>query len=355
MYPTCTATRARRSFCLRRESSAHGSKAAGGSHACRAGWCLPGWLAGGRVQREQGCDPVADALAGRHGHRAGTDHVRGHGRQHRRCRHLEPHRRRARSPATTGQWVVYRPPATPAVGATATLTATSGASPPAPSCSSRRRCWPARRSPASPAPSTSATTPGRSRTSAAPQADDCFAVQGYLHARDRLFQMDFLRRVATGTLADAGRPARPVAGRPAPHALHHPGRRAARRGAGAQHGGERPGHRGERQRLRQRRQRPAGRAARRRHRAARRRVRPAAVPDHRQRHPRLDAGRRGSPSCGCSSTALLDARGGDRLRPVRRGLRRRSRSSASTRGRQQPSSEQTFTLQPTNVARPRWR
>src|SRR5512137_1814368 len=29
--------------------------------------------------------------------------------------------------ASTGQWVVYRPPATPAVGATATLTATSGA------------------------------------------------------------------------------------------------------------------------------------------------------------------------------------------------------------------------------------
>jgi penicillin amidase len=33
-------------------------------------------------------------------------------------------------------------------------------------------------------------------------ATDCFAVQGWLHARDRLFQMDFLRHVATGTLAE---------------------------------------------------------------------------------------------------------------------------------------------------------
>jgi len=31
---------------------------------------------------------------------------------------------------------------------------------------------------------------------------DCFAVQGYLHARDRLFQADFLRRVARGHLAE---------------------------------------------------------------------------------------------------------------------------------------------------------
>jgi penicillin amidase len=33
-------------------------------------------------------------------------------------------------------------------------------------------------------------------------ANDCYAVQGWLHASDRLFQMDFLRRVATGKLAE---------------------------------------------------------------------------------------------------------------------------------------------------------
>src|SRR6056297_2468175 len=37
---------------------------------------------------------------------------------------------------------------------------------------------------------------------------DVTFVQGYLHARDRFFQMDFLRRVASGTLAElVGTPA----------------------------------------------------------------------------------------------------------------------------------------------------
>ena len=103
--------------------------------------------------------------------------------------------------ATSGEWVVYRPPATPAVGATAKLTATSGGltaeanlqlSPPA--LAGAR------------IPALTADVDVRYDRWEIPhircaQAADCFAAQGYLHARDRLFQMDFLRRVATGTLA----------------------------------------------------------------------------------------------------------------------------------------------------------
>jgi penicillin G amidase len=103
---------------------------------------------------------------------------------------------------TTGRWVVYRPPATPAVGATATLTATSGAS----SASAQLQI--------SPPVMAGVRIPGltgavevRYDAKEVPhircaQANDCFAVQGYLQARDRLFQMDFLRRVATGRLAE---------------------------------------------------------------------------------------------------------------------------------------------------------
>ncbi len=104
--------------------------------------------------------------------------------------------------ASTGEWVVYRPPATPAVGATAKLTATSGGltaeadlqlSPPA----------------ITGAQIPGLTAPVEVRYDAwevphirCAQAADCFAVQGYLHARDRLFQIDLLRRAATGRMAE---------------------------------------------------------------------------------------------------------------------------------------------------------
>jgi penicillin amidase len=104
--------------------------------------------------------------------------------------------------ATSGEWVTYRPPAAPAVGATATLTAASGGlsavahlqlSPPV--LAGTR------------IPGLTAAVEVRYDAKEVPhircaQAADCFAVQGYLHARDRLFQIDFLRRVATGTLAE---------------------------------------------------------------------------------------------------------------------------------------------------------
>ena len=104
--------------------------------------------------------------------------------------------------AVSGPSVTYQPPAAPGLGQTATLTASAGGSTVAVQLV------------LVPTALTQATIPGLS----APvevlydawdvphvrcaEANDCFAVQGYLHARDRLFQMDFLRRVATGRLAE---------------------------------------------------------------------------------------------------------------------------------------------------------
>ncbi len=103
---------------------------------------------------------------------------------------------------TTGPQVVYRPPAAPGIGSSATLTATAGAA----SASATLSIGPA------------VLTPARIPGLTAPvqvlydawdvphvrcaQAADCFAVQGWLHARDRLFEMDFVRRVAQGRLAE---------------------------------------------------------------------------------------------------------------------------------------------------------
>lgn len=104
--------------------------------------------------------------------------------------------------AATGEWVVYRPPATPAVGATATLTANSGSF----SATAQLQL--------SPPALTAAQIPGLTDAVevrydqweiphiTCAKAVDCFAVQGYLHARDRLFQIDLLRRAATGRMAE---------------------------------------------------------------------------------------------------------------------------------------------------------
>jgi penicillin G amidase len=103
--------------------------------------------------------------------------------------------------ATSGERVVYRPPAAMAAGAMVKLTAASGGltavanlqlSPPALA--------------AGKIPGLTANVEVRYDEWEIPhikcaQKNDCFTVQGYLHAQDRLFQMDFFRRVATGTLA----------------------------------------------------------------------------------------------------------------------------------------------------------
>jgi penicillin amidase len=101
-----------------------------------------------------------------------------------------------------GRFVTYRPPAVPGVGQTATLTATSGQL----SQVIHLTLGPAALTPkALPALSAAATVIYDAWQ--VPHVHcavdlDCFVVQGYLHARDRLFQMDFLRRVARGQLAE---------------------------------------------------------------------------------------------------------------------------------------------------------
>ncbi len=108
---------------------------------------------------------------------------------------------------TSGHSVVYLPPVPPgaAVGQTATVTASVGGA------SASVQIQIAMPAPANVAnvalPGLGAAVDVRYDARDVPhvscaQAADCFAVQGYLHARDRLFQMDFLRRVATGHLAE---------------------------------------------------------------------------------------------------------------------------------------------------------
>jgi penicillin amidase len=101
---------------------------------------------------------------------------------------------------TTGEFVVYRPPpdsTTPNL--TATLIVTSGGA----TASATLHVSP----PVTALPGLGADVDVRYDRWEIPhvtcaQAADCFRAQGYLHARDRLFQMDFLRRVATGRLAE---------------------------------------------------------------------------------------------------------------------------------------------------------
>jgi hypothetical protein len=100
---------------------------------------------------------------------------------------------------TTGEWVVYRPPPDSTQNLTVTLTAASGSA----SASATLHVSP----PVTRLPGLGANVDVRYDRWEVPhvtcaQAADCFRAQGYLHARDRLFQMDFLRRVATGRLAE---------------------------------------------------------------------------------------------------------------------------------------------------------
>ncbi len=104
--------------------------------------------------------------------------------------------------ATSGEWVTYRPPATPTTGETATLTVQTGTF----SATAQLQLSPPALT-AAQIPGLTAPVDVRYDAWEVPhvkcaQAADCFAVQGYLHARDRLFQMDLLRRAATGRMAE---------------------------------------------------------------------------------------------------------------------------------------------------------
>jgi penicillin amidase len=102
---------------------------------------------------------------------------------------------------TVGIQIVYSPPAMPGAGATATVTATvdtasasiqltSTLPPLAPSVVPGLSAAVQVQYDAQDIPHLTCATP-----------NDCFAAQGYLQARDRLFQMDFFRRVARGQLS----------------------------------------------------------------------------------------------------------------------------------------------------------
>jgi penicillin amidase len=102
----------------------------------------------------------------------------------------------------TGGRTTYRPPTSPVPGETATLTVTSGAF----TASATLQLAPPALGGAK-IPGLTAAVEVRYDAWQIPhircaQAADCFAVQGYLHARDRLFQMDLLRRAATGRSAE---------------------------------------------------------------------------------------------------------------------------------------------------------
>jgi penicillin amidase len=104
----------------------------------------------------------------------------------------------------TGVAVIYRPPAVVTSSDTATVTASAGGA----STTVKLTLAPGG------VALSSSTIAGLTQTVTVltdPQGiphiqcaalNDCFAVQGWMHARDRLFQMDFLRHVARGTLAE---------------------------------------------------------------------------------------------------------------------------------------------------------
>jgi len=103
---------------------------------------------------------------------------------------------------TTGRSILYTPPATLGTATTVTLTATvSGAS-----GSATITLAPASGVPVTIPGLTAAVTvtyDERDIPNITCQAQvDCFAVQGYLHAHDRLFEMDILRRTAEGKLSE---------------------------------------------------------------------------------------------------------------------------------------------------------
>jgi len=103
---------------------------------------------------------------------------------------------------SAGATVTYLPPANPGLGQSATLTATHRGS----TVTVHLTIGPAAL-PAASIPGLSAAVDVLYDAWDVPhvtcaQTADCLAAQGYLHARDRLFQMDFLRRVAVGRLAE---------------------------------------------------------------------------------------------------------------------------------------------------------
>ena len=104
--------------------------------------------------------------------------------------------------ATTGNSVVYTPPAAPGLGKTATLTASAGGATATVQLTIGLPALTQAAIPGLTAPVTVLYDAWNIPHVTCAQATDCYAVQGYLHARDRLFQMDFLRRLAVGRLAE---------------------------------------------------------------------------------------------------------------------------------------------------------
>lgn len=103
---------------------------------------------------------------------------------------------------TAGRSVVYRPPASGAAGQGATVTATvAGASASVQIQIGTPSLAPVRISTLGAAVQVLYDDRDVPHIQCAAAAD-CFRVQGYLQARDRLFSMDFYRRVARGTLAE---------------------------------------------------------------------------------------------------------------------------------------------------------
>jgi len=105
---------------------------------------------------------------------------------------------------TTGRSVVYTPPAAIGVPVTLTLTATVNGTTAisAVNINLRPTVVTAQTIPSLTAPVT-VTYDSRDIPNIKCQKQvDCFAVQGYLHAHDRLFAMDFLRRLAEGKLSE---------------------------------------------------------------------------------------------------------------------------------------------------------
>jgi penicillin G amidase len=103
---------------------------------------------------------------------------------------------------TTGRAILYTPPANAGGPLVATLTATvSGAS-----ASATINLGPATGLPVAIPGLTAAVTVSYDERDipniSCQKQVDCFAVQGYLHAHDRLFEMDILRRTAEGKLSE---------------------------------------------------------------------------------------------------------------------------------------------------------
>ena len=104
---------------------------------------------------------------------------------------------------TTGRSTVYTPPASLTTATSVTLTATLASGPSASATINVAAVVvPGQSIPGLTAPVTVAYDERDIPNITCTAQVDCFAVQGYIHARDRLFEMDLFRRLARGELAE---------------------------------------------------------------------------------------------------------------------------------------------------------